>query len=222
MFKSKRRRLAVPQSEHLKLVGALAYHWGNGDFDLPEVERAALVAGIGWHDRGYGYLDDAVVLEMPEARWLEITRRGFDMTGSDAVADMIARYHLRRLTANNPSPAARALYADFSRAIEAQLDEHGLSTALFERIDRITDLCDSISFSFCFEEPADGRIAVFPRNGQDLEVEVRYTVSQAGFCVSPGPFGVSPITGYITGYRLPEYPARLDPVILPYFVSPGA
>ena len=57
---------------------------------------------------------------------------------------------------------------------------------------------------------------------QDLEVEVRYTVSQAGFCVSPGPFGVSPITGYITGYRLPEYPARLDPVILPYFVSPGA
>lgn len=222
MFKSRRRLLVVPQSEHLKLVGALAYHWGNPDFDLPEVERASLVAGIGLHDRGYGYLDDAAVIEMPEAHWIEITRRGFDMTGSDPVADLIVRYHLRRLAANNPSPAVRALHAAFGREIEVQLREHSLSVALFERIDRITDLCDSLSFSFCFEKPAEGQVSVFARNGQDGETALHYAVALAGATVSPWPFDVMSITGYIVGYRLPDYPARLDPVILPYHVAPGA
>src|SRR5689334_2144290 len=219
MFKSKLRPLAIPQSEHLKLVGALAFLWGNADFDHPPVEHASLVAGIGLHDRGYGYLDASPVMEMREDEWLPITRRGFDMTGSDPVADLIARYHLRRLARGNDSPAAQALSREFDAAIEAQLGENHFSAEMFERIDHITRLCDTLSFSFCFEQPVRGEVPVFPRNDSGAEVGVHYSLEAGKIGVTPWPFSVESITGYILGYRLPDYPARLDPVILPYHVS---
>jgi len=220
MFKSKRRPIAVPQSEHLKLVGALAFVWGNADFDLPQIDRASLVAGVGLHDRGYGYLDDDPIGEMPEERRIAITRRGFDMSGSDPVADLITRYHLKRLMANSTSPAIQELHAEFAREIEAQLHRQGLSAAFFERIDRITNLCDLLSLGFCFEDPAEGQVSVFPHNTTDAEVAVHYVVRPAGITVTPWPFSIPSIAGYLVGYRLPDYPARLDPVILPYLVSP--
>ncbi|WP_345305051.1 hypothetical protein [Candidatus Villigracilis saccharophilus] len=39
MFRSKRRQIVTPQSEHLKLVGTLAMLWSNHQFDHPPVER---------------------------------------------------------------------------------------------------------------------------------------------------------------------------------------
>ncbi len=219
VFKSKRRPIAIPQSEHLKLVGALAFLWGNAEFDFPQIKRLSLVAGVGLHDRGYGFLDKAAVLEMPEAQWLEITRCGFDMTSSDPAADLITRYHLARLTRGNPSAAAQELRQVFERKIEQQLHEQGFAAALFERIDRITDLCDKISFSFCLEESAQGQVSIFARNTDESQIPVRYSFDQTGISVDPWPFSVESITGYIVGYRLPEYPTRLDPVILPYSLS---
>ena len=72
MFKSKRRPIVTPQSEHLKLVGALAMLWGNDEFDMPPVERTSLIAGIGLHDRGYGFLDTASIGEMDDSEWFPI------------------------------------------------------------------------------------------------------------------------------------------------------
>jgi hypothetical protein len=219
MFKSKRRPVAIPQSEHLKLAGALAHVWGNADFDFPQVDHLSLVAGVGLHDRGYGFLDNDVVLEMPEERWLVIARRGFDMLGSDPAADLIARYHFKRLARNNPSAAVQTLYREFEHEIEEQLRAHNLPAALFERIDRICELCDSISFNFCFEHPVQGQVAVFPRNAEETESPVHYSIEQEVITVDPWPFSVESITGYILGYRLPDYPTRLDPIILPYALS---
>lgn len=221
MFKSKSRHIVIPQSEHLKLVGALVHLWGNAEFDLPPIDRPSLVAGVGLHDRGYGYLDNSAVMEMPEEEWLAITRRGFDMTGSDAAADLIARHHLKRLAGNNPSAAAQELYWAFAREIEAQLQTQEFPAGLFERIDRITDLCDSISFSFCFEEPAQGQVSIFARNADQTETPVCYSVEQALIKVDPWPFSIDSIAGYIVGYRLPDYPVRLDPLVLPYLVLQG-
>lgn len=219
MFKSKSRAIAIPQSEHLKLAGALAQCWGNAEFDFPEIERLSFVAGVGLHDRGYGVMDAAAVMQMPEEEWLAITRRGFDMTGSDPAADLITRYHLRRLARGNPSAATQALYRTFDEIIATQLQEHHFSANLFEHIDRITNLCDSISFTFCFEQPAQGQVSIFPRNTDTAEIPVQYSVDQGQIGVHPWPFSVDAITGYIVGYRLPDYPMRLDPVILPYSVS---
>ena len=153
MFKSKRRAIVTPQSEHLKLVGTLAMLWGNDEFDFPPIERNSMIAGMGLHDRGYGYLDNSPIGGMTAEEWLPIARRGFFMPCSDVVADTIVKYHFRRLAAHDPSPKRQALAAEFSQAIDEQLKKHGLSKTLFDRMDRITDLCDGFPSAFVSMSP---------------------------------------------------------------------
>jgi len=219
MFKSKRRPVVTPQSEHLKLVGTLAMLWGNDDFDVPPIERTSMIAGMGLHDRGYGYLDNNSIGGMEDAEWFPIARRGFYMPCSDAVADTIVKYHIRRLAEHGDSAGRKALAAEFSGAIEKQLKEHNLSKELFDRMDRITDLCDSLSFSLCFDVPDSGEISIYPRNGEDTEVTVNYHVEDGLISASPWPFSVDSYEGYLVAYQLDGYPEQLDPVILPYFLK---
>ncbi|HEX5688545.1 MAG TPA: hypothetical protein VFX76_01000, partial [Roseiflexaceae bacterium] len=87
---------------------------------------------------------------------------------------------------------------------------------LYARIDRITNLCDRIAFDFCFEAPAEGDVSIFPRNDRDEQVKVRYRMDDGVIQVDPWPFGVESHTGYLVGYQLEGYPARLEPVLVPY------
>jgi hypothetical protein len=87
---------------------------------------------------------------------------------------------------------------------------------LFERLDRITNLCDKISFSFCFDVPASGEVSIFPRNADDAEATVQYHVEDGVISVSPWPFSVGNYEGYLIAYHLESYPERLDPFILPF------
>jgi hypothetical protein len=216
MFKSKRRPIITPQSEHLKLVGTLAMLWGNDAFDLPPIERESIILGMGTHDRGYGYLDNHPIGGMDESEWFPIARRTFTMPCSDVVADTIVKYHFRRLAGHDDSPGRKALTEEFSQAIEEHLEKHDLSKELFDRIDRITNLCDSLSFSLCFDVPASGKIPIFPRNDEDKEVTVKYHVEEGLISVDPWPFTVDSYQGYLLAYKTDGYPETLDPVILTY------
>lgn len=216
MFKSKRRPIVTPQSEHLKLVGTLAMLWGNDEFEVPPIEQTSLIAGIGTHDRGYGYLDNNPIGGMDDFKWFPIARRTFYMPCSDVIADTIVKYHFRRLAGHDNSPGRKALAAEFSAALDEHLKEHNLSKELFDRIDRITELCDSLSFSFCFDVPASGEISIFPRNGEDTEVIVKYHVEDGIISANPWPFSVNSYKGYLLAYKLEGYPEALDPVILPF------
>jgi hypothetical protein len=216
MFKSKRRPIVTPQSEHLKLVGTLALLWGNEDFKTPPIDRTSMVAGMGLHDRGYGYLDNNPIGGMDESEWFVIARRGFYMPCSDVVADTIVKYHIRRLADRGDSAGYKALAAEFSGAIDEQLKRHNLSKELFGRLDRITDLCDKLSFSLCFDVPASGEISIFPHCGEDRKVIVRYHVEDGLLSANPWPFSVDRYEGYLVAYKLDGYPEQLDPVILPF------
>jgi len=219
MFKSKRRPIVTPQSEHLKLVGALAMLWGNDEFDMPPVERTSLIAGIGLHDRGYGFLDTASIGEMDNSEWFPIARRTFYMPCSDVIADTIVKYHFRRLAGHTHKQGRKALYAEFSDALDKHLEEHHLSKEPFDRIDRITDLCDSLSFRFCFDVPVSGEISVFPRNDEDKEVNIKYHVEDGVLSADPWPFSVDSYQGYILAYAMDGYPETLDPVVLTYHLK---
>ena len=185
MFKSKRRPIVTPQSEHLKLVGALAMLWGNDDFDLPPIERESMVLGMGTHDRGYGYLDNHPIGGMDASEWFPIARRTFNMPCSDVVADTIVKYHFRRLASYDASQERKGLTDEFSKGINKHLKEYGLSEQLFERIDRITNLCDSLSFRLCFDVPASGEISIFPHNAENTEITVKYHVEDGIIRVEP-------------------------------------
>lgn len=219
MFKSKRRAIVTPQSEHLRLVGTLAMLWGNADFDLPPIERSSMIMGMGLHDRGYGVLDNAAIGGMQEEEWTAIARRGFYMQYSDIVADTIAKYHVRRLASHDASPERKAMAAEFSRVIDEQLKQHNLSREVFDRADRITNLCDKISFDFCMDLPASGEVSVFPRNDGEKEITVRYRVEAGTIQISPWPLSVDRYEGFLIAYQLDGYPERLDPVILPFLLE---
>ena len=219
MFKSKRRDIVTPQSEHLKLVGTLAMLWGNEDFDTP-VERNSMIMGMGLHDRGYGYLDNAPIGGMGDETWLPIARRGFYMECSDIVADTIVKYHFRRLASHPKTEGRKKLHAEFDKAIEAQLKEHNLSKLLFDRMDRITDLLDQISFRLCFDVPASREFSIFSRNGDDnTEVTVHFEIDDGLIHVNPWPFSVDEHQGYLVAYYSDGYPEKLDPFILPYLLK---
>ena len=140
----------------------------------------------------------------------------FKMTWADPVADLIAKLHLKRLTSYGSAPARQAMAAEMTQAIQEQLQRHGFDVVLFERIDRITNLCDCIAFDFCFEAPAEGEVRIFPRNGRDEEVAVGYRIEEGTIRVDPWPFGVDSHSGYLVGYQLEGYPAVLEPVMLRY------
>jgi len=216
MFISKRRPIVTPQSEHLKLVGTLAMLWGNADFDLPPIERTSMIAGMGQHDRGYGYLDNAPVGGMGDEQWFPIARRTFSMPCSDVVADTIVKFHFKRLAGYGSSEGRKAMAAEFAKSLDEHLKQHDLSKSLFERVDRITDLCDSLSFNLCFDVPASGAVSIFPRNEEDNEVNVQYEVKDGVIHVTPWPFSVDMYDGYLLAYRKEGYPDLLDPFILPF------
>jgi hypothetical protein len=216
MFKSKRRPIVTPQSEHLKLVGTLAMLWGNDDFELPPIAHESMILGMGTHDRGYGYLDNHPIGGMDDSEWFPVARRTFTMPCSDVVADTIVKCHFRRLASHDQSAGRKALTAEFTAALDEHLEVHNLSKELFDRIDRITNLCDSLSFSLCFDVPASGEISIFPRNGEDKEVAVKYHVEDGVISADPWPFSVDSYEGYLLAYQSDGYPEQIDPVILPY------
>jgi hypothetical protein len=190
--------------------------WGNDDFNSPPIDRSSLITGMGLHDRGYSFLDNLAIGGMKEEEWNRVARRGFYMQFSDIVADTIAKYHIKRLASRDESAGRRAMTAEFSQVIDEQLNQNGLSKALFDRIDRITDLCDKISFDFCMDVPDSGRVSIYPRNREDMEVLVQYQVEDGVIRVTPWPFSVTSHEGYLIAYQSDGYPEKLDPVIMLY------
>ncbi len=216
MFKSKLRPITIPQAEHGKLAGTLALLWGNAQIERPAIDFASFVMGVGLHDRGYQENDNFPLLETPDAAWLQITRQGFYMPMSDQSADLIVKLHLKRLTSYDKTPARQALLAEMEHAIQQQVDQHQLNGEAFQRIDRITNFCDSLAFDFCFEKTTQKTIKIFPKNDSNEELPLRYTIDGGIINVEPWPFSVESHSGYLVGYQLATYPTVLDPVIVPY------
>ena len=216
MIKSKLRSVVVPQLEHSRFSGILASLWGNPDFDPPAIDRLSFVTGVTFHDRGYGPLDPFNLFEIAEDAWLEITRRGFYAPCSDPVADLITKLHLKRLVGDHPFAAEMAL------VIRAQLRDHGFSPEPFERLDRITDLCDRIALKFCLEHTAEGAVTVFPKNSGAEETSVSFTLESGTIRAEPWPFSVERYSTFVIGYAQAGYPETLDPVILPVELAKGS
>ncbi len=221
MFKSRQRPIVIPQSEHLKLAGSLALLWGNVDFDPPPFPQLSFVEGVGLHDRGYGYLDTLPVGGAAEADWLAVTRRGFYLPCSDPAADLITRLHLRRLVSSKSTPGCRALLQEMEHVIDQQFSQYGLSPAVFERADRITNFCDRVSFDFCFEQPTEGEVLIYAHHDNQEGTGVQYRIEGSLITLAPWPLSAERCSGYLVGYQAEGYPARLEPVIVPYTLVPA-
>jgi hypothetical protein len=161
------------------------------------------VRGVADHDRGYGELDDDPIGGVSEERWLGIQRRGFAPRGEDAIVDLVVALHVRRLIGEG------AAYDEADAVVAALLDETGVSREQADAADAITNVCDVISFLFCFEEPAERAL-----RGHRIDVD-----GQGRFAIDPWPFDVPALAGRVPAFEADGYPKRLVPVEVAFSAS---
>lgn len=205
----------------MKLAGTLALLWGNERFELPPLPHLSIVAGIAFHDRAYGYLDNIPVGEVDDEQWLALTRRGFYMPCADPVADLVTRQHLLRLVAWRDTPPRNALREEMRAVMKRQIEENGLDAGLLLQVDRMTDLCDRVSFDFCRESPVDKEVELVARYAANETSVVRYQISEGEIVLTPWTLRVPRCEGYLVAYRSEGYPERLEALVIPYTIRPA-
>jgi len=207
VFRSRVRPVVYPQAEHARLAAVVAAAWGNDEVARPPLPFDSFVRGVRFHDRGYGELDDDPLGEISADRWLEIMRRGFEAQDADPVVDLVAAMHIRRLV----SFARPAELAAFDAELPARMSAAGVTEADAAAADAVTNLCDRLSFAFCFEEGEEGRVG-----------ESAYTVDGEGRAtLAPWPLGVPELREPVVGYRSEGYPQTLEPVERVFVLRPG-
>jgi len=141
------------------------------------------------------------------------------MPCSDPMADAIIKLHLKRLVSWDTSDERQALLAEMEQAIQQQMQQYSLSRQEFERTDRLTNFCDRVSFDFCFEQPIQGAVTLFPKKDSEEPIPVRYRIDAGEIQVDPWPFSVETYANYLIGYDLQGYPTQLNPVLITYRVA---
>lgn len=219
MFRSKRRSIVVPQWEHARLAGVLAYAWGNDRIPGPPIDWDRFTLGVVTHDRGYGPYDTLGIGEVDRSLWYAAQRRGIEARHPDPVVDTVALLHLRRLVAGRDEEEARELVRAADRAIQENLGRTTIPIDDFARADTITELCDWISFRFCFEEATTFAGDVpGPTYGVDISMSCEID-GKGRITLDPWPLNVDDLRGFIVAFESDGYPDRLAPVIVPYMVA---
>ena len=224
MFASRRRPVVYTQYEHMRLAGALALGWGNERFARPSLPFDAFVAGVALHDFGYGLVDDHRIGAMGSGERRATLERLVEARLEDPIAETVALFHARRLIGDgDPALADRC-----ARRIDALLERTGRSRAEHEAADRITDLCDSVAFHFCFEVPREGRVAVpcpdAGASGADASGatrEVAWRLDGRGrVTLDPWPLRPPRLDLAVVAFGADGYPERLVPLVARCEVRP--
>jgi hypothetical protein len=198
MFRSRRREIVFPQSEHARLAAMLAVATG---------AEPHIVAGVLWHDRGYPPFDTDGIGEMAPERWTTLMRAGFKPETADPVVDHMARMHIHRLARN----ARPELAAELESALPASLARSGMTAAEAAAADAVTELYDMVAFDFCLEEAIMGSV-----QGVAYELDGR-----GGIALDPWPLVSAALDGSVVAFRSEGYPDLPAPVLVPFWARPG-
>jgi len=215
MFISKERKVVIPQSEHQRLAGILAMHWGNHEFTLPTINRNSFNLGVATHDRAFGCLDTAALGQISEEDRVVQVDQWLDTSYSDVAAELVILLHVRRLM---NTPELQTLYQKLDARIQEIISTSDLDLTVYEQADTVTDFCDLIAFDFSFESDASRTVTVY--QNQSTTTDITYKLSDGKITVDNWPFNVPKIEGYILGYQQAGYPENLQPIILSFEIVP--
>jgi len=218
MFRSKTRNFIFPQSEHLRLVGALVLHWGNDHFARPALPFDSYVTGAALHDWGHGFFDMNEIGAMDESHRVRSMSNLVHARLADPIAETVMLHHVKRLMGDD------AIYGELRPLLNGRIDENlarlHLDRALFDRADRITNLTDMISFDFCFERPAERAILVYAKRADQEQIPVTYEIIGDGqITLDPWPLKVDSLEGYILAYGAEGYPDERVPSVVSYKIT---
>ena len=205
MFRSSRRPVVFPQADHARLAGTIALAWR----ERPPLPFASFVRGVADHDRGYGEHDNDPIGGVESERWTEIQRRGFTPRGEDPVVDLVVALHVRRLLSSRRDAFEERAYGEVDALVPSLVESAGVTVEQADAADAITNVCDVLSFGFCFEEPASGEVRGF-----------EYGVDGEGaITLDPWPLDVPQLVGLVTAFEADGYPERLVPVVTPFALT---
>jgi hypothetical protein len=197
----------------------MAAVWSDA-FAPVRLPRERFVVGVAEHDRGYPEHDADEIGNLPPGRWLEIQERGFAPTGEDAVVDLVVALHVRRLVSSHNEGDARRVIARMDAQIPALVRTAGVTTEDAAAADRITNLCDRVSFDICLEQPDSATVEVLASDG--AVVDVHYAVDGQGtVALAPWPLHVDRLAGTLQGFAAEGYPDDLVPVPTPVVLEPA-
>jgi hypothetical protein len=220
MFKSKTRPIVLPQSEHARLAGLMAYHWGNTDFDRPAIDFDSFIKGVTEHDRGYGLLDNAPIDGVSMKTWLTIQRQSLLQVCDDMLTNVVCWMHVRRLLSYASSPERDELRQMADSMIDESLVQIGIERDVFVWADTITRFCDNIAFDFGFDKAKHSSVEVCHRTESMERIKVEYWLEEDGVIqIKPWVFGVERFSGFVMGYQEDGYPDRLEPVLRPFTIE---
>ncbi|WP_423821123.1 DUF3891 family protein [Salinisphaera sp. SPP-AMP-43] len=215
MFKSCCRERILPQFEHSRLAGMLAWHWGNDRFDRPAIDFADFAEGVTLHDWHYGLLDNHPLGATDHAEWLAIAQHGVAIDYSRDAVDIVAKRHLRRLIGSPADHATQALLDRLTAKIEQRTQRCPYPAAAFAWADCLTRFCDTVAFHFGFEHLGWHRASVCAIRGDDTEVEIAYEITaKAGIHFEPWPFSPPEFGMPLTAFASAGYPDRLEPIVV--------
>jgi hypothetical protein len=223
--------LLITQTEHSRLVGQFAAHWGNATFATPKpyesVVRAAIFHDFGWLRYETAPLFDAEKGETPgfrdvptgETRLAEYAWCTDWLLAGDPYASLIVNMHRTGLWRSRYGKIAHPTYytspptlkpeikafADQAEARQererAAFDEHEVWTNY-----RLLQVWDLLGLYFCCAEPVSDYIEPCPIGyGGDSGVRLSLTPAGPGqVAFAPFPFNERPCRVQVTGKRLPQ------------------
>ena len=225
MFKPKNQNFIIPQREHARLAGNIAIYWGNKNFDVPRIPLHSVTKGITFHQNGYKPFDTYPVKEMDDDTLINVFKNDFNVQMSDTNAELISMFHQLRLISKRlttkPSDKFEKLRKEFEVAIKEKLPSSKYSKDDFLWADRITNLCDRISFNFSFGEEMAESISVYPKVGSGDIIEIKQLLKDEHTIeLENWPFSTKQIRNVVIAYESEGYPKLLRPVLLEFRLLP--
>src|SRR5579884_680131 len=222
----------IGQTDHSRLVGQFAAHWGNDDF-APAEPYDSIVRGAVYHDYGWlGYETNPLVNpetgEPYEFRQLPFRPEqlaGYQwcidwLTGIDLLSGLLTSMHRTGLwkqrygaiahpTARVNPQSSRPEIAAFIERNEARQEEgrQVVGKDTLWRNYRLLQVWDLLGLYFCCQEPYDDFIEPAPVSAASDDPGVRLTMKALGdgrVAFDPYPFDVRPLKVQISSKRLAQ------------------
>jgi hypothetical protein len=212
-------KLIITQYEHSKLAGLIASNLKEDLFENQEVSESFIKA-VYFHDRGFGTFDNLPVGQMSQKDHYEVLKRSFYEDCDDIRANLSIKYHVLRLISYSNTKEAQNLLEKFKKEIRIYEKSHNLNTAEFKDLDLIMDLCDSISFDFCFQKESNQTYNM-PSTFKALGFEsIFYKIKPENHIeLHPWPFKAPSIKGELISYKKESFPEKRNPVILKFNID---
>ena len=208
--------ILVNQTDHAKLSGILAAHWGNGDFAVP-VPRESVIRAAALHDCPWFSYEACPIYDLQQkappnfnqvprdARSLGAFQGGLDwLWGIDAYAGLMVSRHRTGLWRNRYGAVAypqgsgsRALSADTEAFVAHNEAKQEAALAALDRKQflvnyQLLQILDLMSLYLCTSEPGRDKLEFAPTSyAGDGKDGVALTLTPGGdgrIAISPFPF----------------------------------